>query len=157
MLCLISTRFSFVNADIDSSQTNTKLTFVRSGVSWKYLLYGILGSALPILLPWFVAINSLAAHPEIAHTIMFVAMLTYIWIMPVIPSLGNIGKLNLLKTKLTAIYNPNKKELVDFSLDVSPMDGFWYERREDEKVLESIKKSTTRIFKEQLDLDSFQI
>jgi hypothetical protein len=133
------------------------MRYLRYGASWQSIFFAFLGSAFPILLPWFVAINSLAAYPAIANGIMLIAMVLYVMIMPVLPTLANMGNIPILKTGLHACYDVTTNEVTDFSITVNPLDYRWYEKRDDEDLLESIKESVLKTFQAHLDIDTFEI
>ncbi len=154
ILSLISTRFNFRLLSLNESETGMLLEFTRAGVSWKYLFYAILGSAIPILLPWFVLSNSIINTPEISQYIMLVAMILYIAIIPILPSLANVANVSALKTKAWATFDHSTNDIDHFELDINELDGYWYSHRADDELIELVRIKMLKMFHERLSIDS---
>ncbi|MFW9920477.1 MAG: hypothetical protein ACFFED_12815 [Candidatus Thorarchaeota archaeon] len=154
ILALWSTRFNYGRLVITEDGTHLLLEFKKPGFSWKYLFYSLLGSAIPILLPWFVLANSVTETPEITQSIMIIAMVLYVLIIPVLPSLANIPNLSILKTKLHSSYDLESQKIDDFDLQIHELDRFWYSFREDEEVIQQVRNTLLKMFQEHLEVNS---
>ncbi|MFW9851155.1 MAG: hypothetical protein ACFFF4_18665 [Candidatus Thorarchaeota archaeon] len=149
IISLITTRFRYRKIETEQVDGHIVFSFRRGGVSWKILLQALLGAAIPILLAWFVVYNSILDSTEIAELIMVVASLLYIGIIPLTPALAAIPSLNLLKTEVFAKIDIAAKEFVSFNLEINPLDGYWYENREEPELIESIQRIILAILGEQ--------
>ncbi len=140
IMSLITTRFRYRKIETEQVDNQIVFSFRRGGVSWKILLQALLGAAVPILLAWFVVYNSILDSTEIAELIMVVASLLYIGIIPLTPALAAVPSINLLKTEVSAKINIATKEFVSFNLKINPLDGYWYETREEQELIDSIQR-----------------
>lgn len=131
VVALISTRFKYNTITMDRSSDYVILNLRRSGVSWKYLLYAILGAAIPILLPWFVVNSSVLDSSLPAESLMILGMVVYIVIVPIIPTLSCIPGLPILKTSLSLSCDLAEQQIADLQMNVNPLDGYWYDNRDD--------------------------
>lgn len=140
-ISLITIRFKFRKTHVVREDKHTIFTFRRNGVSWKSVVQALLGAAIPLLLVWFVLFNSVPDSKEPADFIMLIAMLIYIGIVPITPALSAIPRLNILKTTATARVDVENSKILDFELKINPMDGYWYEHREDPEFTDAIKEA----------------
>lgn len=138
ILSIIVTRFKFKQLNITQDQHRGKLDFIRSGLSWKYLFYCLLGSAIPILLPWFVLSNSIQGMPEISRVIMIIAMLILIGIHPIAPAIANNPRLPFLKTRLSIEYDQESSSIVNHDLQIHHLDGYWFSHQDDTAFLDAL-------------------
>ena len=139
VVSLITIRFKFRKTDVAREGTHIIFSFRRNGVSWKVLVQALLGAAIPILLTWFVLFYSIPFSQEPAEFVMLIAMLLYIGIIPFTPALSAIPRLNILKTAVTARIDIENSEILDFELNINPLDGYWYEHREDTEFIDAVR------------------
>ncbi len=154
VLALISTRFKYNTITMDRSSDYIILNLNRSGVSWRYLLYAVLGAAIPILLPWFVLNTSVLDSSFPAESLMILAMIIYTMIIPVVPTLSRIPKLPFLKTTLSLSYYPVAEQFADVQLNVNPLDGYWYGHRDDKDLWNEIEHTALEYITQRLDVKS---
>jgi len=154
ILSLVSTRFSYTRLSISEKENHLFLKFERSGISWKYLFYCLLGSAIPILLIWFIMVNSILDAPQFPQSIMIIAMVLYIGIIPILPSLSNVSKVSYLKTRMFSNYDILSGKIDLFEMQVHELDGYWYSNRNDEQLLIKIKENLIDLFHEFLEVNS---
>lgn len=139
VISIISVRFKFRDITITPHEKSVTFFFTRSGLSWKVLVQAILGAAVPILLPWFVLNSAVPGSNLPADMIMLLAMIIYICLVPLAPSLGSISRIGLLKTSVTAEFNPTTSSFSEFKIDINPLDGHWFDLRNNEDFLSQIK------------------
>jgi hypothetical protein len=154
VLALVSTRFKHNAITLEVSPECVVLKMSRSGVSWRYLVYAILGSAIPLLLPWFVLVNSVQDSPLPAQSIMIFAMVVYIGIIPVIPALSNSSNLPILKTRMTLSYSITDQQVSDVHLNVNPLDGYWYDHRNDTDLQSEVESAAVEYITQHLEVES---
>jgi len=142
------TQFPYREGKIETAEDKTLFIFHRSGVSWKLLVDAILGSAVPILLIWFVFHSSASTNPELSRIIMLVAMLCYVFMVPILPLLGSLKQVGILKTKLVAELDSSRSEVLSLTLEVNPLDGYWFQHRDDSKLLDSIQTAILSVLSE---------
>ncbi|MHA1576530.1 MAG: hypothetical protein ACTSU3_04145 [Candidatus Thorarchaeota archaeon] len=142
------TQFPYREAKIETTEEKTLFIFHRSGVSWKFLVDAILGSAIPILLIWFVLHSSATTSPELSRIIMLVAMLCYVFMVPILPLLGSLKRVGILKTKLVAEIDSSSSEILSLTLDVNPLDGYWFQHKDDSELLDSITSAILAVLSE---------
>ncbi len=152
VLALISTRFKYHTITMDRSSDYVILSFRRSGVSWKYLLYAILGAAIPILLPWFVLNTSVLNSSLPAESMMIFGMVVYMVIVPIIPALSCIPRLAILKTTLSLSYDFTEQQVANLQMNVNPLDGYWYDNRNDMGLRMEIGRSAVEYITQRLDI-----
>jgi hypothetical protein len=157
VLALASTRFKHSAITLEESPEYIVLKLSRSGVCWRYLVYAILGSAIPLLLPWFVLNNSVLNSPLPAQSIMIFAMVVYIMIIPILPTLSFIPRLPILKTTLSLSYNPSVQQVADVQLNVNPLDGYWYDHRNDIDLRSQVESSALEYITQHLEIKSSQV
>lgn len=144
---IILFRTSYRESKIIEKEGVHVFIFRRSGFSYQTLVDALLGSAIPILIVSFFISQGIPSSPELNRTLMLIAMLCYVFIIPVIPLLGSIKRLGILKTTLTAELDESETEVTSLYLNVNPLDGYWYKNRDDHELLESIKD----VLKDKLD------
>ena len=154
VLALLSTRFKYNTITMDRSSDYVILNLRRSGVSWKYLLYAILGAAIPILLPWFVVNTSVLDSSLPAESLMIFGMVVYIVIVPIVPTLSCISGLPVLKTTLSLSYDLTEQQIADLQMNVNPLDGYWYDNRDNIGLRMEIGKSAIEHITHRLDIKS---
>lgn len=154
VLALLSTRFKYNIITMDRSSEYIIVNLKRSGVSWRYLLYAILGAAIPILLPWFVLNTSVLNSSLPAESLMIFAMIIYIMIIPVVPTVSCISRLPYLKTTLSLSYDLAAQQFTDVQLNVNPLDGHWYDCRTDLDLRSEIERTALEYITQHLDVKS---
>ena len=142
------TQFPYREAKIETTDDKTLFIFHRSGVSWRFLVDAILGSAIPILLIWFVLHSSATTSSELSRIIMLVAMLCYVFMVPILPLLGSLKRVGILKTKLVAEIDSSRSEILSLTLEVNPLDGYWFQHKDDSELLDSIRSAILSVLSE---------
>lgn len=135
---IIPFRSPYRESEIIDNDGAKLFIFRRSGFAWQTLLDAILGSAVPIVIVSFFISQGIPSSPELNRTLMLLAMIIYVFIIPVIPLLGSIKRLSILKTVLSAELDDSGLTVKTLVLDVNPLDGYWYKNRDDPELLESI-------------------
>ncbi|MHA1636934.1 MAG: hypothetical protein ACTSUB_02860 [Candidatus Thorarchaeota archaeon] len=122
--------------------------FHRGGFSYQLLLDAILGAVIPIVLVSFFLTQGIPSSPELNRNLMLIAMLCLVIIVPVVPLLGSIKRLGILKTTLIAELDESKSKVISLNLDVNPLDGYWHRNREEPELIESIIETINELLKE---------
>ncbi|MHA1906939.1 MAG: hypothetical protein ACW98Y_06570 [Candidatus Thorarchaeota archaeon] len=149
IVSLLTIRFRFRNIQTSREDTHVIFSFTRNGVSWKALVQALLGAAIPLLFAWFVIFNSIPDSTDLADFVMLVAMLLYIGIVPLTPALAAIPKLNVLKTTVMAKIDLESQDVIEFEIDINPLDGYWHDNREDSEFLDAIRNKIISFLNEQ--------
>ncbi len=150
---IILFRTSYRESKIIENEGVHVFIFRRSGFSYQTLVDALLGSAIPILIVSFFITQGIPSSPELNQTLMLVAMLCYVFIVPIIPLLGSTKQLGILKTTLTAELDESETEVTSLYLNVNPLDGYWYKNRNNHELLESIKEVLKDMLDKRVNLD----
>jgi hypothetical protein len=108
----------------------------------------VLGAAIPLLLAWFVLHNSVLDSSDLAEYVMLVAMLLYIGIIPLTPAFAN-SQLRILKTTLLAKVDLDSYEFLQLEMEINPLDGYWYENRDDPDFIDALRSVIVSTLNEQ--------
>lgn len=150
IVCLVSTRFKMREISLESGHDSLKFTFIRSGVSWKTMVQVLSGAAIPILLPWFVLSSSIPNSSALADFLMLIAMIIYIGLVPLAPSLASISRISLLKTMVIAEYDQATSTFLDFQIVVNPLDGHWFEIRNNPDFISHVEDLVSEFISSQI-------
>ncbi|MHA2423623.1 MAG: hypothetical protein ACXAEF_02475 [Candidatus Thorarchaeota archaeon] len=148
IVSLTTIRFKYRKLEIRREERHVTFFFERKGVSWKFLLQVVLGAAIPLLLAWFVLHNSVLDSSDLAEYVMLVAMLLYIGIIPLTPAFAN-SQLRILKTTLLAKVDLDSYEFLQLEMEINPLDGYWYENRDDPDFIDALRSVIVSTLNEQ--------
>ncbi len=154
LLAFTATKSKGQSMSVERVGSKVEFKFIRSGVSWKIIFDGILGSAIPILLAWFVTINAFTGTPEISQVIMLGAMILFILIHPLLPSIGSMPRIRFCKTTVSSIYDLEQDAFVQFTIAVHELDRPWTDLQKQEAIRPPLEDKVRQIIQERLDINS---
>jgi hypothetical protein len=107
-------------SQIQETNDNQYITFIKSGVTWKRITDSLIGLALISSIFVYLLSNALPNNPEFVSHIYTITLIIHSLIVPVIPALSKINLLPILKSKIKFEYDGNT--VTEVSLELHPLD-----------------------------------
>ena len=136
--CTIATLFACIRNPAKSTFTRRDgqdvFTYQRRGVSWGFLVSGLLGDAVVFTAMRFLTENGMPDSPSISLGVTLFAIAVTVMIVPVTPLLANLQKVRFLKTSLEVVISTKDERAARSSLRVCSADQFVPNRAEQDEM-----------------------
>ena len=137
--CMIAALFACIRNSAKSTFTRRDgqdvFTYQKRGVSWGFLVSGLLGETVVFTALGFLAENGMPDSPSVSAGIALFAIVVTVLIVPVTPLLANLQKVRFLKTFLEIVIGTNGERAARSSLHVCSADQFMPDRAEQDEII----------------------
>lgn len=124
---------------VDKNQIHIR----KTGVSWKLVTDALIGLGLAFFFIWFVLSSNEANSVFLSEIVMQLAMVCTTLVMPIIPLLGMIRRLDIFKTEIIFSLDEQKEEDVTVKASIHPFD-IEIKKLEEDSVLEDALTESLR-------------
>ena len=146
-ICAIATIFacarSFVKITFTRGEGQDVFVYIRRGVSWGFLVSGMIGATIVFAAIRFLNENGLADSPAVRTAVTVLALFVTVLIVPVTPLLANIPKVSSLKTLLEVVIDSKKQLVIRSRLHVCPADSMVPDRAEQAEILRRLDAASS--------------
>jgi small basic protein len=138
-VCVVATLYACIGNSAKSSLTHAEgldvFAYQRRGVSWSFLVSGLLGSAIVFTALRFLIENGIPSSPSASIDVALLAALVTVLIVPGTPLLANLQKVRFLKTSLKVMIGTNGERRAHSSLHICSADQFAPTQAEQDEIL----------------------